>query len=186
MSTLMQAELVNILVLAAVLQADLGPHRKLGTHRILRPILLAAGIVPLFLETIATHGGGLTVELAGATAGAVGGLIALALVHVYRSNTTGKPATAAKWGYAFLWISVIVARAAFSYGANHWFEHQIGSWLVNNDIPSAAITDGLIFMAVAMLLTRTLGLAIRAHSLPDATTVPSGSTALAATATRPS
>jgi hypothetical protein len=34
---------------------------------------------------------------------------------------------------------------------------------VTNSIPSAAITDGLIFMAVAMLLTRTAGLAIRSR-----------------------
>jgi hypothetical protein len=171
MSTLMQAELVNIAVLAAVLQADLGSRRKLGLHRILRPILLAAGIVPLFLEKITTHGGGLNVELAGVAAGTIGGLIALGLVKVYRSSATGKPVTAAGRGYALLWIAVIGARAAFSYGANHWFESEIGSWLTNNSIPAAAITDGLIFMAVAMLLTRTLGLAIRARSLTANTNI---------------
>jgi hypothetical protein len=182
MSPLMQAELVNALVLAAVLQADLGPHRTLGAHRILRPILLAAGIVPLFLEKIATRGGGLTVELAGIAAGTIGGLIALALVRVYRSRINGRPVTAARLGYALLWITIVGARASFSYGADHWFPGQIGSWLVRNSIPSAAITDGLIFMAVAMLLTRTLGLAIRAHALPDATTIPGpGSTPRMAT-----
>lgn len=179
MSALMQAELVNVLVLAAVLQADLGQHRKIGTHRILRPILLAAGIVPLFLERVATYGGGLTVELAGVAAGAAGGLVALGLVTVYRSTTTGKPVTAAKWGYPLLWITVVGARAAFSYGASHWFHRQIGSWLLANSIPASAVTDGLIFMAVAMILTRTLGLAIRARSLPDATPVHSGYTPLA-------
>jgi hypothetical protein len=79
------------------------------------------------------------------------------------------------WGSALLWTGVIGARALFSYGAYHWFSDQLGSWLAANSILSAAITDGLIFMAVAMLLTRTAGLAIRARSLPGAatTTVPS-------------
>jgi hypothetical protein len=166
MSTLTQAEIVNVLVLFAVLQADFGRHRKVGVHRIVRPILLAGVIVPLFLQSVVTHGSGATLELVGAAAGVVGGLLALACMRVYRSGLTGKPVTAARWGYAAVWTIVIAARAAFSYGANHWFEGTLGRWLVTNHIPTAAITDGLIFMAVAMLLTRTFGLAIRARTLP--------------------
>jgi hypothetical protein len=165
MSMLTQAELINAVVLAAVLQADLGAHRKIGVHRLLRPVLLAAAIVPLFLDKVTTHGGGLTIELAGAAAGAVGGLLALALMRVYRSDTTGKPVSGAGWGYTMLWIFVIGARAAFSYGANHWFGSQLGQWLQTNHIPSAAVTDALIFMAVVMLATRTIGLAFRSHSV---------------------
>jgi hypothetical protein len=169
MSTLAQAEIVNALLLIAVLQADLGPHRKIAGHRILRPILLAAGIVPLFLDKVSTHGGGLTVELAGIAAGAVGGLLALALMRVYRSATTGKPVSAARWGYGLLWTGVIAARATFSYGADHWFNNQLSHWLVSSSISSAAITDGLIFMAITMLATRTVGLGMRAHSISAAT-----------------
>jgi hypothetical protein len=169
MSTLGQAEIVNVAVLLAVLEADLGSHRKIGKFRILRPILLAAGIVPLFLDKITTHGHGLTLELVGLAAGLVAGLLALSLTRVYRSPKTGKPASAAGWGYAGLWIAVIGARAAFSYGANHWFEGSLSTWLVDNRIPATAITDGLIFMAVAMLLTRTIGLALRAHAVSAAT-----------------
>ena len=175
MSVLIDAEIVNALVLAAVLEADLGSHRKIGRFRLLRPILIAAAIVPLFLEKVATHGGGLSVEIAGTAAGVIGGLIALALIRVYRSGTTGKPVSAAGWGYALLWTVVIGARALFSYGANHWFYHQLGSWLTTNTIPSPAITDGLIFMAVAMLLTRTVGLYLRSRSRPGAATTPAPS-----------
>ena len=166
MSTLIDAEIVNAIVLAAVLEADLGSHRKITTFRLLRPVLLAAAIVPLFLDKITTHGCGLTVQLAGAAAGLIGGLIALALIKVRRSSTTGQPVSAAGWGYALLWTAVIGARALFSYGAGHWFGTQLGSWLAASSIPSAAITDALIFMAVAMLLTRTAGLAIRARTVP--------------------
>jgi hypothetical protein len=135
---------------------------------------VAAAVIPLFLEKVVTHGAGLTVELAGVAAGVVGGLIALSLIHVYRSDTTGKPVSSAKWGYAIFWIAVVGARGAFSYGATHWFHAQLAGWLVGNTIPSAAITDGLIFMAVALLLTRTLGLARRAHALTGAKTAMAG------------
>ena len=70
MSTLIDAEIVNVLVLAAVLEADLGSHRKITRFRLLRPLLLAALVVPLFLEKVTTHGGGLSVQLAGVAAGA--------------------------------------------------------------------------------------------------------------------
>jgi hypothetical protein len=37
--------------------------------------------------------------------------------------------------------------------------------MIRNAVTGAAITDALIFMAVTMLLTRTLGLAVRAAKL---------------------
>jgi hypothetical protein len=39
-------------------------------------------------------------------------------------------------------------------------------------VTAAAITDGLIFMAIVMVLVRTLALGIRASRLPAADTVP--------------
>jgi hypothetical protein len=41
--------------------------------------------------------------------------------------------------------------------------------MTRNTITGNAITDGLIFMAVTMILTRTLGMARRARHLPAAT-----------------
>ena len=169
MSTLMTAEIVNAVVLAAVLEADLGPHRTITKFRVLRPILTAAAIVPLFLDKVTTHGAGLAVELAGAAAGVAGGLIALALIRVYRSGTTGRPASAAAWGYALLWTAVIGARALFSYGSLHWFGPQLGHWMISHAVTAGAITDALIFMAIAMVLARTIGLAARARHLPART-----------------
>jgi hypothetical protein len=165
-SELVQAEIVNGAVLAATLHSDLGTHRKIGPMRLLRPALIAGAIVPLFIDPVVTHGTGLAVELAGVAAGLLGGLAALALTRVYRSPRTGKPVSRATWPYALLWTLVIGARAAFSYGAGHWFPAQLAQWSMAHQVTGAAITNGLIFMAVAMLLTRTLGLAARAAALP--------------------
>ncbi len=134
--------------------------------RMLRPVIAAAVIIPLFVDRPVTHGTGLVVEIAGVVAGLLGGLAAVALMDVYRSPQTGRPVSRAGCPYALLWTVVIGARAAFSYGSVHWFEGSIVSWAIANQVSVAAITDGLIFMALAMVLMRTAGLGVRASRLP--------------------
>jgi hypothetical protein len=168
MSPLTEAMIINAVVLAATLEADLGPHRKIGKMRILRPLLTVAVVIPLFLQRPVTHGNGLLVELAGVAAGLAGGLIVSALMRVYRSQKTGKPASASSWPYALAWVLIVGARAAFSYGSVHWFPAQIATWCVANQVSLDAITDGMIFMALAMVLVRTLSLGGRARRLPAA------------------
>ena len=75
-----------------------------------------------------------------------------------------------------LWSLVIGARAAFSYGASNWFPTQLAHWYIAHQVTGDAITDGLIFMAVAMMLTRTIGLA----ALPQHTEIRSSSRPAAA------
>jgi len=165
MSSLMTAEIVNAVVLTAVLEADLGSHRKITRFRVVRPFFTTAAIVPLFLEEVTTRGAGLAVELAGLAAGVLAGLIALTLMRVYRSGRTGRPASAAGLSYALLWAAIVGARALFSYGSYHWFGAQLGQWMTTSGVSGNAITDGLIFMAVAMVLIRSIGLGVRAGHL---------------------
>jgi hypothetical protein len=159
--------IINAAVLAAVLEADLGPHRKIGWFRIARPLLLAAAIVPLYLTALTTHGTGLTLEIAGAISGLLIGLLATVTMGVYRSPRTGKPVSRAGYGYAAVWIVVVGARAAFSYGSSNWFGAQLGHWMVNHQVTADALTNTLLLMAIAMLLTRTIGMAARAARLPQ-------------------
>jgi hypothetical protein len=160
------ALIVDAVLLAAVLEADLGRNRKIGKFRLLRPLGIAAGIIPLYLKAVTTHGNGFTLEIALGAAGILLGLVATSLMSVHSSPSTGKPVSRAGTGYAALWTVVIGARAAFSYGSNHWFSSQLGHWMVRNTVTANAITDALIFMAIAMLLTRTIALASRAKHVP--------------------
>lgn len=167
-SELAQALIVNAVVLVAVLATDLGTARRVGAMRIIRPLVVAAVIVPLFVAAPATGGTGLALEIAGTVAGVLCGLAAFALVRVYPSPTTGKPVSRAGRGYAALWTTVIVARALFSIGCVYWWPTQLVHWGIAHHVDAAALTDALVFMAIAMLVTRTVGIWARAASLSRA------------------
>lgn len=167
------ALIFNAVVLLVVLEADIGRHRKIGWFRILRPFITSGVAVAIFIEAITTTGTGLTLELALTATGIVLGLVATALMTVYRSPRTHKPVSRAGFAYAALWVVVVGARAAFSYGSVHWFGHQLDHWMAQHAVTSAALTDALIFMAIAMVVTRTAGLALRARNLgPDVSAEP--------------
>jgi hypothetical protein len=162
---LTNALIINGLVLFAVLESDLGPARKLSRLRLLRPLLLSASIVPMFLQAIATHGTGLALEIGGGVAGVLLGAAAAGLISIRSQSTTGRLVTRAGAAYAALWTAVIAARSCFSIGAVHWFNHPLATWMVNHQVTSAAITDTLIIMAVAMTLARTLSLTVRVNQI---------------------
>jgi hypothetical protein len=166
LSELTEAMILNGVVLAIVLATDLGPAPKISKMRLLRPVIAAAVIIPFFVARPATHGMALAVEIAGVAAGLLGGLAVSALMGVYRSPTTGKPVSRAGLPYAIVWTAIIGARAAFSYGAVHWFTAPLVSWGIAHQVSVAALTDGLIFMAITMVLVRTVALGIRASQLP--------------------
>jgi hypothetical protein len=159
------ALIFNLMVLAVVMEADLGKHRKIGWFRIVRPFATSAVAVAIFMKAVTTSGTGLTLELALAAAGVVLGLAVTALMGVYRSPVTHKPVSRAGWAYAGLWTLVIGARITFSYGNLHWYGHQLGDWMTQHAVTAAALTDALLFMAIAMVVTRSLALAVRARNL---------------------
>lgn len=160
--------LINLGVLFAVLQADLG-HRKVNVHRLLRPALVAAIIIPLFAKGITTSGNGLTLEIVCSAGGLLLGLLAASLLKVRRDTATGTVVSYAGAPYAALWIVVIGARIAFTYGSQHLFNDQLGHWMMTNQITTDALTDGLIFMAIAMMVGRTGALALKSGRVGGAT-----------------
>jgi hypothetical protein len=46
----------------------------------------------------------------------------------------------------------------------HWFGPQLGRWMTDHHVTSAALTDALIFMALGMLITRVIAIAVRARN----------------------
>lgn len=174
MSSLARAEIINPLLLLSIIVFDVGRHRRIGWFRILEPLILVGAIVPFFFDGSGLSGNGVLLEAAGAFVGIGAGLGALSLMRVYRSPETGRAASAAGRGYILFWVAFLGARALFTYGSSDWFSSQLGSWLAHNDIPVAGFTDAFIFVAIAPLLTRTVGLAVRSGRILRAAPSPAG------------
>jgi hypothetical protein len=155
------ALILSAVILIGVLASDLG--RRAVTHSRLRRPLLIAGIAgSMYLSAFATRGDGLAVELAGAGVGAVLGLLAGSLMRVEHDGN-GQAFTRAGAGYVAIWIAAVGSRLAFIYGSEHVFSASLGSWMVAHHVTTAALTDGLVLMALAMTVARTLSLIARAR-----------------------
>jgi len=155
--------ILNLIVLAAVLEADLG-YRRITPRRLLRPVIIAAVVAAIYLKGASGSGTGLWLELAAVGAGIVLGLVASALMRV-SAGPDGSAYSRAGAAYAALWVVVVGARLWFAWGSGHEFSRQLGSWLHTEHVTGAVLVDSLIFLAIAMLLTRTASLLVRSGLL---------------------
>jgi hypothetical protein len=148
--------IANLAVLGAVLWADLGT-REITWRRVLRPVIVAAIVVGIFIKRPQTSGNGLALEFVGLATGLILGGIGSHLMMVIREDSrTGKRISIAGAGYAAFWIVVIGARLTFTYGANHWYSQAIGHWLTANSITVDGLTDALILFAIGLVLARAI------------------------------
>ena len=167
--------LLNLIVFGVLMESDLG-RRKIGWFRVLRPLLTAALIVPLFLNSIPVNGSNVALQVVGAAAGVLLGLAAHLFISVYYDpakpakrqladqGANGRPYSRAGVGYAAFWAAIFGARLLFIYGTIHWFPLSLGHFLATHQLNGAGLTNALIFMAVTMALARSVLLGVRART----------------------
>lgn len=156
-------EIIVFVGIAALIIGTQVGRRALTPRRFLVPVLAAALVAYHYLQSIPTVGGDLDFEIALASAGALLGVAAAALMRVERDGRTGRLMTRAGTAYAALWIAVFGGRLVFAWGATHLWQHQIFQFSLQHEITgSAAWTAAFVLMALSMVLARTAVVGIRA------------------------
>lgn len=162
--------ILNLLVLGVVLEADLG-CRKIGPFRVLRPLLTALAICPLFLDSVPTGDHDLLLQAAGVVAGMLLGLAAHLFLAVgygpvkSRSGPRDRAFSRAGLGYAAFWAVLFGGRLLFIYGTEHWFSRSLGQFMIAHQLSAAGLTNALVFMAIAMALARSALLGVRGRAV---------------------
>ena len=164
--------LFNLIILAVLLEADLG-RRKIGWFRVLRPLIASVAAIALFTTSVPASGHNLVLQAIGIGVGVLAGLTAHLFVAVGfdpakgkedDKGTSGRAVSWAGFGYATFWVVVFAARLIFIYGTQHWFSHPLGQFLIAHQLSAAALADALLFMAIAMALARSALLAVRGRA----------------------
>jgi hypothetical protein len=158
--------IINLVVLGAVLQADLG-RRRISRFRLVRPIVLVAIVVAIYWKGVGSGGDAVGFELGLTALGVALGVGAGIIFSIFR-GADGTLYSRAGRAYAALWVAVVAARLAFVYSTYH--SSSVDRWLGTHRISADAVTAALLFMAAAMVLARTGTLYGRARRLPIAST----------------
>lgn len=156
--------LVNLAIVAVVLLRDWG-HRRVTVWALLRPLLLAAVIIPFVMPGWDLTGNGVLLELAAIAVGALLGVLVSALMRV-SVDGNGQAWTDAGFGYAAAWIVVTGARQAFIYGCQHWFTRDLGMFLIDNRISVNAFADAIMFLTLTTVVANRLAILVRARLSP--------------------
>jgi hypothetical protein len=181
--------ILNLVVLAVLLEADLG-RRKIGWFRVLRPLITAAAVVAVYLTSVPTSAHNLALQAVGAGVGILLGLAAHLFMSVSygpvnsRRGVRDRAVSRAGFGYAAFWTVIFAGRLVFIYGSEHWFSHSLGQFLLAHQLSVTGLTDSLIFMAITMAMARSALLGARGRAAARRSVAGTGSSAMAVSATR--
>jgi hypothetical protein len=139
--------------------------RNLGTREVTRgtfvlPLVIVGVASSYFLLPLPTGGNDLSLVAGFAMAGAGFGLAASAATRLQAQG--GRLLATTGFGFAALWLVMIGGRIAFAEWANGPGARAVGSFSRDHAITGAdAWTAAFVIMALGMVLTRTIALAIR-------------------------
>lgn len=144
---------LNLIVLAVVLESDIG-RKKVNAFRVWRPVVTSIALVPFFFKGASGSGNGLYLEIGGTVLGLLLGYIASLPMRFEYDTVKERVYSRAGFALFFSWALLTGAKLLYSYGAIHWYGHQMVAWLYRNHISLDALRAAFIFLSVASAMSR--------------------------------
>ncbi len=153
--------------------------RRLSMITLLLPLAVVTYFAVHYLTGFPTNGDNLVLELGGAALGASLGIGCALATHFHR-NEAGAVIVRAGAVAAILWIVGVGSRMAFQLYAEHGGGPSLYRFSLAHGLSLNAWVTGLILMALAEVVFRSGGIALRAWraghlSMPRLVTAPAGS-----------
>jgi hypothetical protein len=156
--------ILSIALLAWALLRNLGT-REVTRATFLLPLVIVAAAASYFLVPLPTAGNDLGLVVAFGVVGVLFGVAAASATHLHHRE--GRLVARAGAGFAALWLVLIGGRIAFAEWATGAGAQSVGMFSRDHAITGAdAWTAAFVLMALAMVLTRTVVLAVRARRAP--------------------
>lgn len=151
--------ILSIVLLAWALVRNLGT-REVALATFVVPLAIVVAAASFFLFPLPTGGNDLDLVLAFGAIGVLFGLAASAVTRLHHRD--GKLVATAGAAFAALWIIMIGGRIVFAEWATGAGARTVGMFSRDHAITGAdAWTAAFVVMALGMVLTRTVALAVR-------------------------
>ncbi|HEX3873002.1 MAG TPA: hypothetical protein VHW26_02575 [Solirubrobacteraceae bacterium] len=155
--------LINAAMVLVVLQ--LMRWNPVNLRNLLRPVVIVAAVGFYFLQSFPTAGNDLALDASGLILGGALGAACGCLTFLRRGDdgvTMARVGAAA----AAVWIVGMGARIVFAYSSDHFGQHAITRFSIDNQITGAsAWTVAFVLMALATVIGRLTVVRVRSHRL---------------------
>ena len=164
--------IINLTILAFVVIMQLGT-RVVDRWRFIIPLIVVAAVGASYLGDAPTAGHDVAFYLAAAAAGTLLGLVAAAFVRI-RPDNAGRITARAGAAFLAVWLVAIGGRMVFAWAATQTsFSTTVGQFSREQLITGQpAWRAAFVIMALAMVLSRLLVLAVRTAQLRHAANRP--------------
>lgn len=162
-----EALILSGVLLTIVLFTQVGRHR-FGPVKLLLPVGFVLYVGYLILTDMAFTRPNITVASIGTGIGVAIGLLLLASMRVERDPGNRKAYTRAGLFYLAIWLVVLVGRLIFIWqvDTNDSFAKTFGEFMFDNGFDADGVAAFFVLMAMAMVLIRTIGVAIKVARMP--------------------
>ncbi|MFD8708569.1 hypothetical protein ACFV1W_39320 [Kitasatospora sp. NPDC059648] len=150
------------ILITIVLFTQVGRHR-FGIFKLLMPLGLVAWFAYDMLHNLKATAPNLTSAGVGIAIGVAVGTGLLYTMRIDHDPKSGKTYTKAGIAYLSIWLLVLAGRLGFIWTLenNDSFRADFGKWTVEQQIDPDGVAAFFVLMAMAMVLTRTVGVAVR-------------------------